>query len=415
MKQPDRSAFWVDDAAIIPDMGRRRGHQKGQLYQESGWWKARWLEDDIGADGKLTRRRSKPWPIARCEGPGRISKKEAQKALAEKMVEVNRSGPTTRLTVAEFIEKRFVPDHVATLTGNGQSHYRDILKHVGAAFGAFELPEVKAHHVSQWLQAKAGRGYSQSYLKHMRNVLHKVYEHAYQCAIHEGRNPAEKVAIPKSAREAEPTAAYTLEELQAILAHLDSPLWEMFVLGASNSMHAAELTGLRIEHVNLSDRIKVVMGRQVPPGSLYACESLAKGQRTSGKTKNRRRVLPIPEILHDKLRAMIADRPDGEPVFFMPRCVEVWGKVAPINSQNITRRTFGPLSANLGIKVNWHRLRATNATFTGQMLMDDEARRKMMGHGSLRMTQHYTDTYIQQKRAADAIAENLFGGSEIVQ
>ncbi len=338
-----------------------------------------------------------------------MNKREAQRIAAEKMSEVNRGGPTTRLTVSEFVKRRFAPDHVAALTGNGQSHYEYILKHVEATFGDFELPEVKAHHVSQWLQAKAGRGYSQSSLRHMRNVLHKLYEHAYHCGIYEGRNPAAKVGIPRSAREAEPTAPYTLGELQSILPHLDSPLWEMFVLGATTSMHAAELAGLRIEHVNLSDRPKQVRGRVVPPGSLYTCESLAKGQRTSGKTKNRRRVLPIPTMLHDKLRVLIEGRPAHEPVFFMPRCLKVLGEVRPVNTANITTRTFKLLSETLGIRVNWHRLRATTATLTGQVLMDDEARRKMMGHGSIRMTTHYEDAFARQKNAADAIAEGLFG------
>ena len=368
--------------------------------------------DSIDAQGNPKRVKAKPWIFARSEGPGKIGKRQAEKMAAEKMAEVNRGGSTTAVTIAEFVAQRFLPDHVAGLTGNGQKHYSDVLKHVESAFGGWALPDCKAQHVMMWLQAKAGQGYSANYVRHMRNVLHAIYEHAYRCGIYEGRNPAAKLKIPKSAREAQPTQPYTLEELQAILPHLDSPLWEMFVLGACTSMHAAELAGLRCEHVNLSDRVVHVLDKPVPPGALYVCESLAKGHRTSGKTKQRRRILPIPEILRERLAAMIGGRPGSEPVFYMPRSLKTQGRACFIDTGNISSRRFKPLEKKLAaqgihVRICWHRLRATNATLTGQMLMDDASRVAMMGHGSLKMTERYEDPFEKQRRAANAIAAGL--------
>lgn len=82
----------ASEPLILPDMGRRRGQQRGYLYQEDDCWKARWYVDDIDASGKPTRKRSKPWVIGRSHGPGKLSKKQAQRILAEKMIEVNRGG-----------------------------------------------------------------------------------------------------------------------------------------------------------------------------------------------------------------------------------------------------------------------------------------------------------------------------------
>lgn len=410
-KQSEPATFRPFGGATIilrDDDMRRRGNQQGHLYIENGLWKLRYRVDDVDANGKTTRRLARPFIIGRAEGAGRIARKAAQRIQADHMATVNRhSGPMSRITVGEFIERRFLPDHVAGLTTNGRRHYTDVLKHVRAAFKDWEISEVKVHHVKTLLNSKASAGYSAHFITHIRNALTRLYRHAEECGLFEGRNPAARLEIPRSAREPEPTQPYTIDELRAILAALDSPLREMFLLGAATSMHAAELAGLRIEHVNLGDKPRAVRDRFVPPGALYSCESWSNHSRTSGKTKNRRRILPIPAALHEPLRRLIADRPPSEPVFVMPRTVAIHGKALPIATNNVSARTLRPLGKRLGIRVCWHRLRATNATLTGQMLLDPEARVAMMGHWSETMTAKYEDPFDRQRQAAEAIATKL--------
>ena len=61
------------------DMARRRLQQKGDLYQQGGWWKLRWREDQIDSDGKLRRSWSRPVCIGQAEGHNRLTQKEARR------------------------------------------------------------------------------------------------------------------------------------------------------------------------------------------------------------------------------------------------------------------------------------------------------------------------------------------------
>jgi integrase len=393
----------------IDNMARRRGVQLGYLYERNGCWMLRWYIYGIGADGKPTQKKSPEYLIGRSKGVGKISKKVAEKFQVEKMAEVNRDlarGPVACMTLRQFYEARFVPDRFPDLEANGQRHYRACWKKIDAAFGDEALPSIRYQDVVEWIQFHA-KTKSAQWCTKLRNALHAIYEHADTCGMHTGRNPAKGVKIPKAATASVRTEPYSIDELRTILAHLSTPLWEMFVLGSATSMGGAELAGLRIGHLNLTDKPKRIEGREVAPGFLYCCESLTDRGRTTGKTKNRQRVLPIPEILRIRLEAIIGDRPETDPLFYMARAIQTKGYLAPVRHGNIQSRTLGPLGKKLGIRITWHRLRATNATETARMGLDDDIRRTMMGHGSHEMTERYTRRSEQHRMAADSIAESL--------
>ncbi len=74
--------------------------------------------------------------------------------------------------------------------------------------------------------------------------------------MYEGRNPAHRIKIPRNARPTQKTRPYTLEELSLIVSRLESPLREMALLGTFTSLGGAELAGLRVGHLNLTDGYK---------------------------------------------------------------------------------------------------------------------------------------------------------------
>jgi hypothetical protein len=61
------------------DMARRRLQQNGDLYQQGGWWKLRWREDQIDGRGKQKRGWSRPVWIGPAEGPQRLTEKQARR------------------------------------------------------------------------------------------------------------------------------------------------------------------------------------------------------------------------------------------------------------------------------------------------------------------------------------------------
>lgn len=396
----------------IDKFSRRRGPQRGYLYERGGWWCLRWVVYGIGPDGKPTKKNSSEYRIGRAAGVGKITKRMAQRYQVEKMAEVNRElllGPVGVMTLREFYERRFVVDRFPDLEENGKRHYRACWAKIEAAFGDTPLPSLRFQDVSEWIQYHA-KTKSAQWCTKLRNAVHAIYEHADTCGMYNGRNPAKGVRIPKAAAQPVRTEPYSVAEMQLILSNLDHPLWDMFVLGSATSMGGAELAALRCGHVNLSEKPKRIEGREVPGGFLYCCESLTDRGRTKGKTLNRQRILPIPDVLKIRLEAMIGSRPDDEPLFYIDskrRKARI-----PVRHGNVQSRVLGPLGKKLGIRITWHRLRATNATETARIGLDDDARRRMMGHGSDEMTERYTRRDEQQKRAADAIAEMLIGATK---
>ena len=59
------------------DMARRRLQQKGNLYQQGGYWKLRWREDVIDGEGNIDRQWSKPVWIGPSTGAHKLTHKEA--------------------------------------------------------------------------------------------------------------------------------------------------------------------------------------------------------------------------------------------------------------------------------------------------------------------------------------------------
>ena len=97
-------------------MARRRLQQKGDLYQQGGFWKLRWREDRIETDGTIKRGWSKPVWIGPAAGTGRLTEKQAQRIAWDNFLarqDQNTRTPQSVMTVTQFIERKFVPEHVA--------------------------------------------------------------------------------------------------------------------------------------------------------------------------------------------------------------------------------------------------------------------------------------------------------------
>ena len=387
-------------------MARRRW-QQGQHYQEGIYWKIRYYEDFISKEGKLGRRKARPINIGPASGPGRMTEKQALKRKSEIMREVNEDShhPQSLMTLNEYIEFKFVPDHVIHCKPAGQKHYQHIIdKHVRPAVGEIKLRDLRVDHVRALIGAKA-KDYSNQTLKHIRTVLRTIIQHAKDGAYFTGDNPA-AVRIKLPDRPSKRVEAYTWNEARAILQQLPSPVFEMVFLSITTSMNVAELCGLRVGRVNLSNEPRWIEGLQVPAMAIAVRENFYAGKYGSVKTGARYRNLPVPPPLIDKLGLLCEGKAADAPVF-----ANKTGR-KPIDSHNVTNRLFAKLSKALGIKVNWHRFRHCNATFTDFVGMDTADRVQMMGHGSERMTQHYTHPFERQREGAGVIAERLLESRE---
>ena len=108
------------------DLARRRLQQKGDLFNQGGMWKLRWHEDKIGPDGERMRGWSRAVHIGPSAGAGKLTEKEARRLGWENFLSKLDAGvcaPHSAITLGNFVEQRFLPDHVALLKRSGRSHY----------------------------------------------------------------------------------------------------------------------------------------------------------------------------------------------------------------------------------------------------------------------------------------------------
>jgi len=312
-------------------MGRRKLQLKGDLYKQGGWWKLRWREDQRGADGMVKYAWSKPVMIGPCAGPGRFTQKEARRIAWENFLsrlDQNMRTPQSVMTVSPFVERRFVPEHVAViLKPAGRKHYATMLPWVlegvpvkrrsfkgtkrgqplpeiarVCGLGAMRLRDVEYGDVQKLVSEAVRRGYSIQTAKHVRNCVSAIFTHAEKKGWFSGRNPAHFVELPEMVRR--PARALTFEELQDLLYRL-KPMARAMVLCASlTSMNIAEVCGLRWGRVNLTAEPCIVDGESLPAYHVAVREQWYLRQWGTVKAAARRRNVPMPMLLVEALKEL---------------------------------------------------------------------------------------------------------------
>jgi hypothetical protein len=107
--------------------------EMGEVYLESGFWKLRWRQDPSDADGHVEQHSRKPAWIGPAAGPERLTREEAEQFVSENFIphpRQNARAHQSAMTVMEFVEKFFAPEHVAKKHVAGRTHYHALLKHI---------------------------------------------------------------------------------------------------------------------------------------------------------------------------------------------------------------------------------------------------------------------------------------------
>ena len=140
------------------DMARRRLQKSGDLYQQGGWWKLRWREDQIDSQNQVVRGWSKPAWIGPSDGPGHLTKKQAERIAWENFLsrlDQNNRVPQSIMTVQQFVDRKFLPKHVALLKKSGRIHYDTVLKHIMPTLGTMRLRDVSKRRICRGLPRSA--------------------------------------------------------------------------------------------------------------------------------------------------------------------------------------------------------------------------------------------------------------------
>ncbi len=224
------------------------------------------------------------------------------------------------ISVAAFVHKKFIPNHVELKSPAGRTHYHAILKHlitpervdcIFASYPKFGNTRLKAvpgwpylddvllcdltpNHVRQLVLSAALRGYSPQTVKHIRCVLGAIVKHAKKERMFNGENPISEVELPP----ASPTRSHELTVLQAkkLLKSMQYPEREIALLTISTGMNISEVCALQWKHMNLTGN--TVRSDEDPiPGESCIVKRQWTADSIINLSGNRVRVVELPKPL----------------------------------------------------------------------------------------------------------------------
>jgi integrase len=371
-------------------------------------WYVVYSVDAISAEGKVTRKRVR-------ERIGPASEMTEQQARARKNEILLRAGANIARTpaglkihtVAEFVTRHFIPEHVDLLKKAGQLHYRNHLKnHILPCIGSMKLKDVSHGDIQQLLRLKqqvkpnlrrtvepVSEVLSSQTLRHIRNACSAIFRLAIIHKLHPGPNPAQYVRLPEMKRQQR--HALSLDDCRTLLPALATPAREMALLSICTSMNFAEMTGLVWRRVNLTAQPTTADGENLPPFSLAIRQNHYAGEYGSVKAASRQRIVPLPTVVIESLRQIKAAGQfigPEDPVF-----ANNAGR--PQTIANLNKRILKPTATRLGMGwVSWHAFRRTHATLLDQANVAVSDRVAQMGHSAFAMTLKYTSLDIERRR-----------------
>jgi integrase len=228
-------------------------------------------------------------------------------------------------SIAEFVERRFIPEYVATKRSAGRSYFRGILNHVmppeqvARAFAAtpkmvnnklktiqgwpyidsLQLSEINAETIQRLTTTALEHGYSTQTVTHIRNVIRSIFSHAIRTGCYTGSNPANRVVLPEMTRKEAHTLS--LAELRDVMQVMRYPEKYVALFAILIDMSVAEICGLQWKYVNLSNICRLLEEDSIPSRTIAIRKQCYRGE-LSAVLGSRRRYVRVPQLLALVLR-----------------------------------------------------------------------------------------------------------------
>jgi integrase len=297
------------------------------------------------------------------------------------------------MSLADFVERKFVPEHVADKTPAGRAHFLGMLKHVltpdrvDRAFGLkpgstdrrnavshwpyigpLRLDDITAEGIHSLLSTALQQGYSIQTVTHIRNVIRSIFYHAQKTGDFTGKNPAALVVLPVIARKE--TTSVTLDQLQQVIQLMRYPVRELTVFALLTEMSVAEICGLKWKCVNLSYDRRRMDGEWLSAKTI-AIRKQSYRATVSSAIEPRQRNILIPELLCSILRDLKSRKSFTGPEDF----VLISRSGTPISQDNLAARKLKSIGRSVGIPwLSWSvfiRTRVALASEFGNLLHDE--------------------------------------------
>jgi integrase len=331
---------------------------------------------------------------------------DKEKEAERHMVTVNGGAiPAERIvTVGDFAERVYLPwieQHKRPSTAKG---YRDIWEdHLRPHCAQMWLKDTRTYHVQGWLNQIGGGSLSRNTLKHIKSVVSAIFTLAKQQDYFHAENPARDTAINPGAAEPQETYAYSLEEIQSILARLPEPAATAFAIAAFMGLRFGEIRGLLWENYRC--------------GEMHVTRSIWNGRITDPKTRKGRAPVPVIRQLAERLEMhrLRCGNPQTGPIFanrlgtnryILPslnRCENCGKAESTHQTMNHEYRRDGSIPEWHG----WHAARRGLASNLYRLGVPDMVIQRILRHANVSTTAtYYIKTAAADVRSAMAKLEN---------
>ena len=345
----------------------RRRFQKGSLFlgkrKRQPVWVGRWVEDEIGSDGKVRRIHRSQVLGTKDEFPTRrLALRELQARLDVVNAPAYRARPT--VTFAQFAarwETTVLIQHKPSTQATIRSQLR---KYLVPFLGAVQMRDIQPESVQQFLSRLK---VSPKTVRNLHATLQMIWRsaRAWRYVAHDA---LEGVVLPKQHKARR--FFFTIEETQRILRAASEPYRIFFWLAAETGMRAGELCGLRIDDLDLERAI------------VHVCQSAWRGKLEQPKTENAVRAFALsPQLVAWLEEYRRGWRPNEKRLLFATRNGTPW------DANLLVKRKLKPLLRSLGIEGGGlHAFRHANSSFMDRLSVPLKVRQQRLGHSDPRLT-----------------------------
>ena len=345
--------------------------QKGRIYRKGQSWILDYAVKEM-RDGvpKWVNRSKRLAPV--CDEYR--SKGSVQHLASEHLAPQNAkmSKPESIDTVVSFIENKYLLHCKLNLRPSTSSGYGYMFKWLKPHFGSERLRDfgpVDGERVMADFAAEKQR--AKTMLKNAKGFLSGAFRYAVRTGAIR-TNPMRETMLPRNGSPMKKTYAYTLDEIQVMLAVLAEPARTLVLVAALTGLRMSELRGLK--------------WTDIADGELVVQRSVWRTHVGETKTSSSEGAVPVLQVVTDAL-ADHHKRSKSEFIF-------AGGTGKPMVIANLTRRDIVPVLKAKHIDWHgWHGFRRGLATNLYELGVSDKVIQAILRHANVEVTRkHYIKT-----------------------
>lgn len=358
------------------------------------------------------------------ERGGFNTKKEAEKAMADTLCELNNHGEmieNTKISFCdvynEFIETEAKATRAYATLKRYDSLYRN---HYKPEFGKYYVYQITSQQIKKFLADKAEK-YSEEYVKGLYKTLKVIIEYAHRMKYTK-KNAFDEVPAPPDPRHISDIRSYSKEELELMSDRLkETNIKTSFYIALNTGLRESEVFGLRWEDIDFEKQTIRVNKQLLFQDKKWCFCPL--------KTINAYRSVNITESFCNYLRKLKTEQEKSKEIygdgykrnFVTDRLernkeklleitdfvnIKVNGEMLTTNSIKFMARMF---KNDLGLDFRFHNLRHTYATVNAENGVSPRYVQEMLGHSKFEFTLKYY-THVTDKMsdlARNVLESNL--------